>query len=201
MSFVDVIFSIVLGVFQAAHPTPSDADTARLQQVAADIWDATENAKLPFTGPAARESSALVLVTIAHHESGFWSNVQDCSLCYPGSAWCDRGKSVTLFQLREGTFAFGKFSREELCANNKLATQRALAVVGRFRGASTPQQLFDGYARGGVGLRPTRAAIEMGRLFERHARTAKVVVSYQNGALFATSADSEGKESVALRDP
>lgn len=176
MSFVEVLFGIILTVFSVKmQGNVTDDDRMRLHGVAQDIWaaaDAIPVDRQPFQGEAAKEASAVALTTIAFHESGFWQKVQDCSICYPGSAWCDRGRSVSLFQLREGSSSWGSYTRKDLCTDNSKAAERAMAVLARHRRAGVPVTLFDAYARGGAGISPGRAAVEMSRIFDTFAPKA-----------------------------
>lgn len=100
-------------------------DQARLCGIARDAVAAVELAtRLPTTGPAAKEAAVVLLLSIAHHESGFWAEVQDDSLCHHG-AWCDRGRSVSLYALFGGVAWIGH-SRAEIVGSNLLATRLAL---------------------------------------------------------------------------
>lgn len=190
MSFVDVIFGIILTVFTLKmQGVVTEDDKMRLNGVAQDIWaaaDALPDQRQPFQGEAGKEATAVALTAISFHESGFWVKVQDCSICYPGSAWCDRGRSVSLFQLREGSSSWGKYTRAELCEDNAKAAERAAIVLARHRGASAPVTLFDGYAKGGASIHPGQAAIDMAKYFDTFAKKAGIRWSYKNGAMQAT---------------
>lgn len=190
MSFVEVVFGLILTVFGLkVQGNVTDDDRLRLHGVAQDIWAATDAVPedtLPFRGEAGKEASAVALVTVSFHESGFWSKVQDCSVCYPGSAWCDKGRSVSLFQLREGSSSWGAYTRAELCEDNAKAAERAMVVLSRHRQAPVPVTLFDAYARGGAGRQPGRAALEMSKYFDQFSKRAGVRVAYKNGAMQAT---------------
>lgn len=188
MSFVEVIFGIILTVFSARNSVVTDTDRTRLHGIAQDIWTVSEAAEgKPFQCEKAKEAAALALVTIAYHESGFWEKVQDCSVCYRGSKWCGGGLAITLFQL-EGDVARGGYTRAELCASNAKAAERALAVLGNYRRAGSVGAMFDGYARGGVGSVRSTPAIEMDQIFATFARRAEIRVGYRFGSLCAISA-------------
>ncbi|MFA4971582.1 MAG: hypothetical protein WC683_03135 [bacterium] len=165
-------------------------DQVRLHQVAFDQWEAVDAApQTPVRGEAGREASALALAAVSGHESGFWSKVQDCSACFVGSQYCDRGMSISLFQLRTGSGAFGDYTREQLCESNALATERALVLLNRHRRAHTTLALFKGYARGGR----SGAAEEMDAMYATALRKAGIVVTY------GTTVDAEGKEHRGLK--
>jgi len=147
----------LLTLILAAHAGRPDAgdpgQLARLRGVAEDIvYVATEH---PIW-PGAPERTAAALYAVARHESGFWSRVQDCSICYPGSAWCDRGRSVSLYQIRLGVKGP---RREELCSSNRVATQRAAEILRGGAKASTVA-MFSRYA-GCWPDRPCKAAREL----------------------------------------
>jgi hypothetical protein len=190
MSFVEVVFGLILTAFSLKmQGNVTDDDKMRLHGVAQDIWaaaDALPDNRQPFQGEAGKEASAVALVTVSFHESGFWSKVQDCSICFPGSAWCDRGRSVSLFQLREGSSSWGAYTRAELCEDNAKAAERAMVVLSRHRRSPLPVTLFDAYARGGAGIKPGQAALEMSRYFDQFSKKAGIRVSYKNGAMQAT---------------
>lgn len=187
MTLTEVIFSIILSVASAPFGSPpADAaeDQERLHNVAKDIALVSEKDPV-FLGPEAAKATALALLTIAQMESGFWHNVQDCSLCYRGSDWCDQGKSITLFQL-QGKAAWGPFTREQLCSSNEIATQRAHAVLSRFRRLSTPLAMFAAYGRGGdLDFPPSKTARKKDRVFRGHLSRQGVWVGWKNGGLWA----------------
>lgn len=116
-----------------------------------DIVSVVEENKsvLPFDGPYADVSAAFSLLTIAHHESGFRPEVQNCQITG------DNGKSVSSYQLYKGVSwqdldlkdENGKpirYSQEEICSNNKLATDLALDALRRF--PRYPRTMFFSYA-------------------------------------------------------
>jgi hypothetical protein len=173
-AMIELILSLVLA--SHTHATTDD-DRMRLHGVAQDVVAAVEAAPaLPFWGPAAHEASAVALVAVAHHESGMWAKVQSCEVCNPESGWCDRGRSVTLFQL-QGRTAWGGYSRQELCSSNAAATERALAVLARFSRSPSTGRLFDGYAGRSLGV--GRAAREIDTMFLTKAKKAGLRVTYK----------------------
>jgi len=195
MQFVEVLFAVILMLAGAHGKAPEDQ--MRLHQVAADTWAEVESTpveSLPFVGEAAREATALALVAAADHESGYWSKVQDCSACFRGSQYCDKGLSITLYQLREGSGAWGKHTREELCADNRLATQQALKHLLRTRRAGTTLSLMRGYARGGR----RQAGPEMDALFWTAARKAGVTIKGNMEAVWVSKPAGNRAQGLTL---
>lgn len=124
----ELILSLILSTFAPA-PAPA-IELPRLDGIATDIASIVATTdRLPFTGPAAADATAVLLVSIGEHESAFRSGVQDCSLCDGSTARCDHGRSVSIYQLQRP--AFGGFSREDVCEDNWLATYLALRWVRR----------------------------------------------------------------------
>ena len=191
MAFIEILFGILLAI--AAKRGESPDDQMRIHQVAQDQWLAVQSSKnLPVVGEAGQEASAIALAAFSGHESGFWSKVQDCSACFIGSQWCDKGRSVSLYQLREGSGAWGSYTREQLCEDNTLATERALHLLNRHRRSSTTLGLFKLGGRKG-------AAEEMDALYHTHLMKVGIVVSYSDGAL--TAKWREGRKPVEPDDP
>jgi hypothetical protein len=174
MELIKIVFGVILMFAAGRGATPEDQ--TRLNGVAAEQVEAVEAVgdRAPIVGEAGVVASALVLAAIAGHESGFWSKVHDCSACFVGSTFCDKGRSVSLYQLREGSGAFGEYTRDEICSSNILATERALKLVMRNRNTHTPMGLFKGYARGGR----YGAAEEMNTMYSTALQKTGIVVSY-----------------------
>lgn len=179
-----VTIMLTVGTTRQGVPAPDpEAERARVTTIATDIAKASQRPL--FGGPRGIDATALALLTIAQTESGFWANVQDCTLCYPGSAWCDQGRSVTIYQL-QGPMAWGGYTREQLCTSNSLATERAHAVLYRFRKVRTSLTLFDVYGRGGpVAMQPTKTAKNKDRVFANHLRTQGIRLGWKHNALWA----------------
>ena len=181
MDFLSVLFGIILGF--AAHRGAAPEDQMRLNMVAQNMWDAAQESETkPFAGEAASEATALALASVAGHESGFWSKVQDCSICYPGSPFCDKGRSISLYQFHVGSGAWRGYTRQEICGSNVIATGLALRILNRHAKANHPLGLFRGYARGGR----AQAAWEMHQMFAYATRKADIVVSYRDGHMQAS---------------
>lgn len=178
MTFREIILSLIL----AAHsnqPTAQDpSEQTRLNKVADDMLLIGKRHPI-FEGEAKAEATTAVLYAIARHESGFWAKVQDCSICYYGSAWCDHGRSITLFQLREGSGTWGTYTRKELCEDNLKATERTALVLRGFS-KSTTLMMFNSYAGGGL-LRPVRAARELENIFQATLDKTGIKLIWKNG--------------------
>jgi len=137
---------------------------------ALEAWLPGTGPGLPFTGAAAPEASALALVAIAHHESGFRAAVSDCRIVGTDHP------SITAWQLW-GPFARGPYSRRALCAEPRLAAERALWTLAHHAERTrTPAGAFRGYASGDPAVR-SRAAARQCALWERLARAAGLVAS------------------------
>lgn len=130
MSLVELVLAAILSVPRA------DADRARLSAVANDV--ATVATEAPF---GSKEATALALVAIAQHESGFAADVQTCRRNGDG------GRSVSLWQL-QGPWAWDGHTRAEVCASPELAATLALGVLSRHARCGTYGGMFRGYASG-----------------------------------------------------
>lgn len=131
MQFVAKLTIILVGFASARTRSALPPDeTDRLAHVAEDIWsvvDASDDDL--FAGEAGKEMSALLLAATAAQETGLERKYQTCEGCPIGGKRCDGGRSVTLYQLHQGRFAWGNYSRDELCSDNALATERAYHVM------------------------------------------------------------------------
>jgi hypothetical protein len=150
-------------------------DETRLRQVAADIWAAAESSPV-FCGQAAVESTALGLVAIAHHESGWHPRVQDCR-------YNPHDPAVSLFAL-QGPIARGGRSREAVCSDNALAARLAGFVLTRFRRAGSLYVMARGYASGDTRI-VSRAAREIADLIAALHWRERIVVAYRDRCLTA----------------
>src|SRR5262245_52971815 len=85
---------VLAAILSLARPPVAD-DTTRLTQIASDVTAVVEEPGAPvlFDGPAGREATALLLVAIAAHESGFAPKVDACL------ERGDGGRSRTMWQL------------------------------------------------------------------------------------------------------
>ncbi len=186
MEFVKLLVTLILAIYAQRGLPVDGAQQQRLEGVANDIWAVTDsvdsNKMGPFVGEASHEANALALTTIAAHESGCWEKVQTCEICYYGSLWGDKGRSVSLYQLHEGSASWGGFSRKEICDSNRVATKLAWNIVRRNKNSSTSLNLFKGYARGGRRL----AAWEMDNIFQNLLLKSNIKLSYGGQHMVAT---------------
>lgn len=200
MTYIKILLSVILMFAGQRGALPEDQ--ARLNGVAHELWAEAEAVQPPlvvseYDGLGVL-GTTLIMASVAGHESGFWSKVQDCSACWKGSPFCDRGRSVSLFQLHEGSGAWGQYSRTQICESNEIATRLAYQVLLRHRAASTPLALFKGYARGGR----RQAAGEMYQMFARACQKAGVVMGWRDGSLRLTWAkNAKGAPIIGQADP
>jgi hypothetical protein len=157
-----------------AFPSAAASDHAerpRLEALANDIahvvverdevanWLPGSALPLPVDGKDARRRTALALVAIAYHESGFDARVSDCRRV--GSDF----PSISAFQLL-GRFARGPYTRAELCASPRLAAKRALFVLAHHaKRCGSMVKALRGYASGDGG-KPTKAGRELHDLWQ-----------------------------------
>ena len=83
--------------------------------------------RLPFSGRDAIKNTAVLVVSIMQHESGFALDV-DKGPCRPG--WCDGGRSVCLMQVMvgRGTTAEG-WTREDLFNDRQKCIRAGLRTI------------------------------------------------------------------------
>ena len=83
--------------------------------------------RLPFSGSEAQRNTTVLLLTIAHHESGFRRDV-DVGPCEKG--WCDGGRSACLLQVMvgRGTTPEG-WSKADLFADRRKCVLAGLRQV------------------------------------------------------------------------
>lgn len=165
----------------AHHGYRGASHEARLTAVAADIAEVSSHHPI-YCGDAGADATALALVAIADHESGWHPGVQDGSLCQPGSKWCDRGRSISLYQLRVGV-AWGGHTRTEIDGSNALATRLALRVLSRFAARSVLTEQFCGYASGGFAR--CKAGDQIAQVYATLLARTHVVLHYSNGCMRA----------------
>lgn len=158
------------------------ADLARYCAIAGDIEAVVKAEPVAFDGPGAQTAAAVALVAVAWHESGFKAGVQDCSICTGANPWCDRGRSVSMFQLHEGRAWQGR-TRQELCTDNRLAATLAHRLLtGNARKTGNTLGMFVSYAGSGRGAR--RAGGEIHGIFEVQLVRAGVRIEHRRSPLF-----------------
>ena len=164
MDTITPLAALILSALLSLNPRPNtDADMARAVVVAQEIEAAVEGAdKLPVTGDAAKEGSALALVAVGWHESKFRADIADCRACDGKSALCDRGTSISSFQMKQR--AWGGNTREQVCADGSLAASLSLRLMASHK-VSMPG-VFRAYARGGAEM-PSKPAAEITAIYEK----------------------------------
>jgi hypothetical protein len=182
MEFVKLLVTLIIALYAKRGLPVDDTQQQRLEGVVNDEWVVTDGKSGPFEGEAAHEASTLVLASIAAHESGFWEKVQTCEACFKGSQWCDRGRSISLYQLHEGSSAWKTYTRKEICESNRIASQLAWNIVMRNKKANTSLALFNGYARGGRRL----AGYEMDQIFKTLLVKTNIKLSFGKEHMVAT---------------
>jgi len=146
-----------LAVLLSIAPTPAPPGAvlppAGLERLASDVALAAALGPVPFTGPAAREGTALILLVIAEHEGArFDPRVENCQ-------WvADQGRTVSLFGLMRGASWRG-YSREELCDGGPLPAYLALAAFTNYQERCLPMPMswFRGYASGSCSVKSDAA--------------------------------------------
>jgi len=162
--------SVVLAAMLSVVKGSTSNETPRLTSIAQDISEAASARQAEiFKGGGADVALGMMLVAIAHHESGFLSSVDTCT------RRGDTGRSISLFQILRGPNWEGH-SAEEICGNRKLAIRLALNVLVRplqssSRAHLSPQHLLNAYVTGSPG-HTTASAKDMCVVWERLARGA-----------------------------
>jgi hypothetical protein len=191
MSLYDLTLTAILSL--AGAPSVDVAkEQPRLERFAAAIvhavdaradmaaWMPGSVVPLPFKGPEARAATALALVAIAFHESGFNAKVSDCRRLGAFEP------SITAFQLH-GVFSRGPYTMKELCRSPRLAAERALYVFSHHAGrCRTPLQWHSGYAGGNCG-RAYAAAKRQCAIWERLTRAAGLTANCSSAVVRAAA--------------
>lgn len=109
-------------------------DRPRLEQVAKVMAQTVlDEGCISSKDKQCEEVSALALVAVAFHESGFAADVQDCSRCVPGGEWCDHGRAQTAYQMQRNNWDGN--TRAAICEDFGLATRLAYKALGKGRGS------------------------------------------------------------------
>lgn len=145
-----------------------------------------------FTGPRGRAHTALMLVAVAHHESGFARDV-DVGPCYRGGnlrARCDGGNSACMVQIRigSGTTREG-WTQADLFADRSKCFRAGLHMLRRAHCSQNPQaSQWVAYASGSCS-NVTRAGLEL-EVFRRGFVTAAGKVPDDAGFLVVATPGS-----------
>jgi len=126
---------------------PQERRVCRIaREVAAVVASHSFDDRIPFTGPAASQATALALLEIAWHESGFRSKVEDCRITGDpptGHSKITEGRAISLFQLQSNNWydlfemtntkppRHRRYSRDAICKSNPLAARLALHALMR----------------------------------------------------------------------
>lgn len=142
--------------------------------MARDIAEVADSDPLPFAGKDAKGAGAVALVVVAWHESAHLDpGVIDCSACPLGGPRCDRGRSVSAFQLHQG-MAWRGNTREDICQDNVLAASLALHWLS-YHGRRTKAVggMYRGYAAGDPAIK-SDAAVRMEGMFWKAAGAVRL---------------------------
>jgi hypothetical protein len=160
--------SVVLAAILTVVKGTTTNETPRLTSIAQDISEAATARQAEFfKGGGADVALGMMIVAIAHHESGFLASVDTCT------RRGDTGRSISLFQILRGPNWEGH-TAEEICKDRKLALRLALNVLVRpLKGQASvsPQQLLNAYVTGSPG-RTADSAKDMCAVWEKLARGA-----------------------------
>jgi len=162
--------SVVLAAMLTVVKGGAANDGPRLASIANDISEAASARQGElFQGTGADVALGMMLVAIAHHESGFLAAVDTCT------RRGDAGRSISLFQILRGPNWEGH-SAAEICGDRKLAVKLAVNVLVRplkFTPRLSPQQVLNAYVTGSPG-HTVGSAKDMCVAWERLARGAGI---------------------------
>ena len=167
MSCISIVSAIVIAIVARGRELPS-GELARLAVIAGDMCAASAERPM-MAGEAGETATALVLASVAFHESRFDAKVQRCI--------GQRGPAVSMFEL-EGPVSWDGATRAELCSNNLLATRKALKVLHRFKNAGDWPRIFSGYHTSDVNA-DTKAAHEMSGILVHLLNKSRVAIRWQ----------------------
>lgn len=166
---------ILATMYELLHPRvqargylrePVEEARARYAAIADDIAAvASEPDEAPlFDGPGGREATALLLASIAWHESAFRKDVDACEGI---RARGDHGRSIGLLQVMAGPNHEGH-DPQEICRDRRLAIRLGLHVLRRARATcgGAPRAWLQSYAAGGCSIR-SNAARDVCEAFEK----------------------------------
>jgi hypothetical protein len=140
-------------------------DTQPACSMADAIAQVAEAEVSPFAGPESAKGAVVALAVVAWHESRRLDpTIIDCSGCPLGGPRCDRGRSVSAFQLFQGV-AWKGYAREDICQDSALAASLALHWL-TYHGRRTKSLggMYRGYAAGDP-AKKSDAAVRMERMF------------------------------------
>lgn len=200
---MDILQLVVAAMLQLTpeqgRPTATSPQLDTYVAIAGGIEEAVSQpleGVLPFSGPAAKEASALALAAVARNESGYREDVRKCTV--KG----DAGRSVSAFQLYRGTSRRG-YSEAAICADDALAARLSLGVLSWYRTVPTVTNMFQGYASGNSTFRSRGSSnqaymfsqLVSGRIRIQHDRASKTL-----RADFINDPNQLSLNNVILRD-
>jgi hypothetical protein len=192
------------------HEETAEQKSARYQSIAEDLYDVVYDPDVEpvYAGPKGRRRTALLVLAIAFHESGFAHDV-DIGPCYLGkdgtSARCDHGKSACVMQLHigEGTTPEG-YTQADLFADRKKCFRAALARIRSSLGECKhldEKHRLNAYASG-VCTRGDEQSEELSALVDKFG--AKVAPPPEDDAVYVKGAPAkpaEPKKDEPKKDP
>jgi hypothetical protein len=143
----------------------------RLVPVAHAIAEAAEVSPV-FSGDAGEAATAIMLTSIARHESDLFESTRRCRRNG------DFGRSIGLFQVKQGPFGWQGHAREDICASDQLQARLAVRILSAHRErcrACGHAFLLRAYATGDGGTE-SKASTDTIAIFERLTRKAGIVV-------------------------
>jgi hypothetical protein len=168
--------AVIVAAIGASH---GHHDSARLERVATDVWQAAVERPAYCSDPstdAGQYATALALTGIATHESGWHPKVQACT-------YGQRDPAISLFALN-GPVAFDGHSKRAICADNMLAARLSAKVLERFKGCHDVSCQARGYASGDTRVRSDAAREIADQIATLHWRE-RIFVTYIDGCLTA----------------
>ena len=169
-------------IIVALAATHGHTDVERLQDVASDVRTVAEQTPV-FCGEASVDATALAMIAVGEHESGWHPGAQSGELCNRG-AWCDRGASRGLWQVNVA--GWDGWSKADIDGNVRLQATLSIRLLRRFRGRSSTAALFSAYASGGGKV--SRVGRDIDAIFRTLARRNGIAVAFSGGCLRATNA-------------
>ena len=198
-----------------ADPLPGHEETvaektARYASIAEDVYSVVYDPDTQplYAGPKGRARTAILVLAIAYHESGFSQDV-DGGPCYRGadglSPRCDFGRSACIMQINvgDGTSPEG-YTKAELFADRKKCIRSALARIRSSMGECKhldEKHRLNAYASG-VCTRGDEQSEELWSLAQRFA--ARVPMPTEDDAAFLVGAAETPRareEPAAPREP
>ena len=189
------------------HEETAEQKIERYKSIAQDLYDVVYDPEVEpvYPGSKGRARTALLMVAIAFHESGFAHDV-DIGPCYRGrdgqSARCDHGRSACIMQMHigGGTTPEG-YTQAELFADRKKCLRSALARIRSSMGeckALDEKHRLNAYASG-VCTRGDEQSEELASFVEKFA--ARVPMPAEDDATYMKAPASPGKPAEAPPAP